>query len=190
MDKRYADTVRLLLAVAPEVFANDLFALKGGTAINLFVQDMPRLSVDLDVVFCPWQTPRKEALHRIDRELDAIAHRLAPLGIRTRRVHGKETDDAKLIVESDASQVKIEVNTVFRGAVLPVEQLSSRLTAAHRQFLVGLAHAPMRPICPPCAGSSTTWRPSASAGPATSPRRPQRSKRSCICLRQVYKNTS
>lgn len=46
MDKSYADTVRLLLAAAPEVFANDVFAMKGGTAINLFVQDMPRLSVE------------------------------------------------------------------------------------------------------------------------------------------------
>jgi hypothetical protein len=53
MDKGYADTVRLLLTVAPEVFANDIFAMKGGTAINLFVQDMPRLSVDIDVVFQP-----------------------------------------------------------------------------------------------------------------------------------------
>ena len=62
MDKSYADTVRLLLAIAPDVFANDIFAMKGGTAINLFVQDMPRLSVDIDVVYLPWQTPRDEAL--------------------------------------------------------------------------------------------------------------------------------
>lgn len=53
MDKTYADTVRLLLAVAPDVFANGIFAMKGGTAINLFVQDMPRLSVDIDVVYLP-----------------------------------------------------------------------------------------------------------------------------------------
>jgi hypothetical protein len=57
MDKSYADTVRLLLTVAPAVFANDIFAMKGGTAINLFVQDMPRLSVDIDVVYLPWQVP-------------------------------------------------------------------------------------------------------------------------------------
>ena len=49
----YADAVRLLLAAAPEVFANDIFAMKGGTAINLFVRDMPRLSVDIDVVYTP-----------------------------------------------------------------------------------------------------------------------------------------
>ena len=45
MDKTYADTVRLLLAVAPDVFANDIFAMKGGTAINLFVRDNPGKSV-------------------------------------------------------------------------------------------------------------------------------------------------
>lgn len=56
MDKTYADTVRLLLAVTPAVFDNDIFVMKGGTAINLFVQDMPRLSVDIDVVYRPWQT--------------------------------------------------------------------------------------------------------------------------------------
>ena len=41
MDKTYADTVRLLLTVAPDVFDNNIFALKGGTALNLFLHDMP-----------------------------------------------------------------------------------------------------------------------------------------------------
>ena len=68
MDKAYADTVRLLLAAAPDVFANDIFAMKGGTAINLFVRDMPRLSIDIDVVYMPWKTPRDEALAAISGE--------------------------------------------------------------------------------------------------------------------------
>ena len=128
MDKTYADTVRLLLAVAPDVFANDIFAMKGGTAINLFVRDMPRLSVDIDVVYLPWQTPRDEALQAINQELAAIATRLAPLGVQTRLVRAKDMGDTKLIVENDANQVKIEVNVVFRGSVLPVERrpLSAR----------------------------------------------------------------
>ena len=128
MDKTYADTVRLLLAVAPDVFANDIFAMKGGTAINLFVRDMPRLSVDIDVVYLPWQTPRDEALQAINQELAAIAMRVAPLGVQTRLVRAKDLGDTKLIVENDASQVKIEVNVVFRGSVLPVERraLSAR----------------------------------------------------------------
>jgi predicted nucleotidyltransferase component of viral defense system len=128
MDKTYADTVRLLLAVAPDVFANDILVMKGGTAINLFVQDMPRLSVDIDVVYLPWQTPRDEALQAINQELAAIATRVAPLGVQTRLVRAKDLGDTKLIVENDANQVKIEVNVVFRGSVLPDERrpLSAR----------------------------------------------------------------
>jgi len=89
MDKTYADAVRLLLAAAPEVFANDIFAMKGGTAINLFVRDMPRLSVDIDVVYTPWQIPREQALGAIAGEIDAIAGRLAKRGMRTRKVASK-----------------------------------------------------------------------------------------------------
>jgi hypothetical protein len=56
MNKEYAQTVQLLLAVAPDVFHTSVSAMKGGTAINLFVQDMPRLSVDIDLV---WPTSRR-----------------------------------------------------------------------------------------------------------------------------------
>ncbi|HCE5828632.1 TPA: nucleotidyl transferase AbiEii/AbiGii toxin family protein [Pseudomonas aeruginosa] len=122
MDKVYADTVRLLLTVAPDVFANDIFAMKGGTAINLFVQDMPRLSVDIDVVYLPWMVPRDEALQAINLELAAIGERLAPLGVRTRLIRSKDLGDTKVIIENEASQVKVEVNVVFRGTVLPVER--------------------------------------------------------------------
>jgi predicted nucleotidyltransferase component of viral defense system len=51
MNQIYLDTAKLLTQVAPMVFADGVFALKGGTAINLFARDMPRLSVDLDLVF-------------------------------------------------------------------------------------------------------------------------------------------
>lgn len=51
MDNRYKATVALLLDVMPFVFEQKCFAMKGGTAINLFCRDMPRLSVDIDLVF-------------------------------------------------------------------------------------------------------------------------------------------
>ena len=50
IDKACVETVRLLLAATPDVFHAPCFALKGGTALNLFVQEMPCLSVGLDVV--------------------------------------------------------------------------------------------------------------------------------------------
>jgi len=120
MDSHYADTARLLLHIAPDVFAGKVFAMKGGTAINLFVQDMPRLSVDIDVVYLPWQAPREQALRDIHQELAAIAQRLQRLGVSSRLIRSKDLGDTKLIAENDMSQVKVEVNVVFRGTVLPV----------------------------------------------------------------------
>ena len=67
MNQTWLDTARLLTQVAPLVFVDDTFALKGGTAINLFVRDMPRLSVDLDLVFPDHTQPRDEALPSIEQ---------------------------------------------------------------------------------------------------------------------------
>jgi hypothetical protein len=92
--------VRLLLSIAPDVFANDIFAMKGGTAINLFVRDMPRLSVDIDVVYTPSQTPREQALQAIRHELEAIADRVAKLGLTTHKIHSQALDDTKLLIDS------------------------------------------------------------------------------------------
>lgn len=129
MDKFYADTVRLLLAVAPDAFKGKVFALKGGTAINLFVRDMPRLSVDIDLVFLPYDLKRADALAAISQELTSIAHRLASLGVDVRLIHSKGLGETKLIVDNGQTQVKIEVNIVFRGTVLPPERrlLASRV---------------------------------------------------------------
>jgi hypothetical protein len=65
MNAVYLETARLMAQVAPLVFVDDTFALKGGTAINLFVRDMPGLSVDLDLVFPDHTLPREQALARI-----------------------------------------------------------------------------------------------------------------------------
>lgn len=53
LDKKYTKQVALLLDVLPEVAKETCFAMHGGTAINLFVRDMPRLSVDIDLTYVP-----------------------------------------------------------------------------------------------------------------------------------------
>ena len=83
MNQIYLDTVRLLTQVAPIVFADGVFALKGGTAINLFVRDMPRLSVDLDLVFPDYTLPREEALASINEAIRNAAERLTARGFLT-----------------------------------------------------------------------------------------------------------
>lgn len=120
MDKFYADTVRLLLQVAPEIFANNIFAMKGGTAINLFLRDMPRLSVDIDVVYVPRLTLRDEALREIANELDGIAARLESIGLAVKRIAPNDQGETKLLVSNEDALVKVEVNIVFRGTVMPI----------------------------------------------------------------------
>lgn len=120
MDPAYIATVRLLLEIAPDVFASNIFALKGGTAINLFVRDLPRLSVDLDLVFIDRHAKRDEALPIIGAELDRIAAAWQARGLEVQRPQQNKDDEARLLVSASGVQVKVEANHVFRGTVFPV----------------------------------------------------------------------
>ncbi len=119
MNDNYINTVRLLLAVAPAVFQSPRFAMKGGTALNLFVEDLPRLSVDIDVVFIDYTLSRDEALQAIGEDLLASKSLISKMGYRTSLPTDKSGDDVKLLVEAPDARVKVEVNFVFRGTVLP-----------------------------------------------------------------------
>jgi predicted nucleotidyltransferase component of viral defense system len=129
MNQNYIDTVRLLLAIAPAVFASGRFAMKGGTALNLFVQAMPRLSVDIDLVFVDHRPDRQAALQAIAQEMAVVQAALARKGFRAHLPANAEGDDVKLVVRNDTAQVKVEVNFVFRGTALPVETRSLVATA-------------------------------------------------------------
>jgi predicted nucleotidyltransferase component of viral defense system len=122
MNQEYVDTVRLLLAVAPEVFRSPRFALKGGTALNLFVHDMPRLSVDIDVVFTDHTIGREDALRMIAADLEATKTAISKSGFRASISTTRGGDEVKLLVAGNGLQIKVEVNFVFRGTVLPVTQ--------------------------------------------------------------------
>jgi len=65
----------LVLRTLPLVAVETCFALKGGTAINLFVRDMPRLSVDIDLTYVP-VTARNASLQEIDAAMRRIAVRI------------------------------------------------------------------------------------------------------------------
>lgn len=123
MNPAYLDTARLLTQVAPLVFVDDTFALKGGTAINLFVRDMPRLSVDLDLVFPDHTLPREQALARINDAIRHAAERLNKHGFQT-HMPAAEAGETKLLVRRGGTEVKIEANFVLRGTVKPVRRAS------------------------------------------------------------------
>jgi predicted nucleotidyltransferase component of viral defense system len=106
------------------VLIDDTFALKGGTAINLFVRDMPRLSVDLDLVFPDHTLPREQALTRINEAIRQSVARLKKQGFQTRAAASADAGETKLLVRQGAIEVKIEVNFVMRGTVNPVRTAS------------------------------------------------------------------
>lgn len=121
MNRSYVDTVNLMLDVAPHVFRGPHFAMKGGTALNLFVHDMPRLSVDIDVVFVDRLPPREAALKTIKDELTRLSDDLQSKGFGVSPI-GLRGDDVKFTVSRNNVPVKVDVNHVFRGTLLPVEQ--------------------------------------------------------------------
>jgi predicted nucleotidyltransferase component of viral defense system len=115
----YRRQVALLVRTIPYVAQDRRFALKGGTAINLFVRNMPRLSVDIDLTYLPI-ADRQTSLGEINAGMRRIAESIEK-GMRGTRVTcgslHKENCVTKLIVRADAAQVKIEVTPVLRGCV-------------------------------------------------------------------------
>lgn len=118
----YRAQVDLLLQVLPYVAKEKIFALKGGTAINLFVREMPRLSVDIDLTYLPLDS-RTEALKNIQNGLGRIKSDIENnvQGIRINTVPLNGGTDVKLNCQGRGAQIKIEVNTITRGNVFPTE---------------------------------------------------------------------
>jgi predicted nucleotidyltransferase component of viral defense system len=117
----YRQQAALLIRVLPHVAREPCFALKGGTAINLFVRNMPRLSVDIDLTYLPVEG-RPASLAAIDAALRRIADRIRvninQAQITETRFEGEVT---KLLVRADGVQIKIEVTPVLRGCVFEPE---------------------------------------------------------------------
>lgn len=141
MNRTYLETARLLTQVAPLILSDDTFALKGGTAINLFVRDMPRLSVDLDLVFPDHRLTREQALDRINAAIREAADRLNRRGFQTYAVAAADAGETKLLVRRGGVEVKVEVNFVMRGTVYPVR--AGSLTAKARDLLMADLELPV-----------------------------------------------
>lgn len=121
LETRYAAQVRLLVQTLPFVAAEACFALKGGTAINLFVRNLPRLSVDIDLAYLP-NLSRDRALKEARAALERIAgsvERGLP-GVRA-TLQANRPDELRVLVRAAAAQIKIEVSPVLRGTVHPPE---------------------------------------------------------------------
>lgn len=120
MDRAYIQQAELVVRSIPAIASEPCFAIKGGTAINLFELDMPRLSVDIDLTFLP-VTDRETAIREIDLALKRIETRLVARGVTVR---SRGTDvSRKLGCFANGAEIKIEPNFILRGNVFPVRRL-------------------------------------------------------------------
>lgn len=114
MNQEYKNQVKLLLNVLPAVATEKCFALHGGTAINLFVRDMPRLSVDIDLTYIPLED-RLTSIENIALALTRIKENLE------RKIPGLtatlKKNIGKLLITTQEASVKLEVNLVGRGVI-------------------------------------------------------------------------
>lgn len=106
---------------------------------------MPRLSVDIDVVFTDHTLTREDALRTIAANLHTARSAISAMGFRATLPTTKSGDDVKLFVEGNGLQVKVEVNFVFRGTVLPVQQRALN-TVAQELFTTDIT----LPVLDPC----------------------------------------
>jgi predicted nucleotidyltransferase component of viral defense system len=117
IEPRYRAQVDLLLQTIPYITKESIFSLKGGTAINLLIRDMPRLSVDIDLTYMPINE-RETALKDISDGLNRIKADLEKSipGIVITTL-SREGQDAKINCQLAGAQIKIEANTITRGSI-------------------------------------------------------------------------
>ncbi|WP_447042909.1 nucleotidyl transferase AbiEii/AbiGii toxin family protein [Vreelandella sp. H-I2] len=121
----YEAQVALLVRILPHVAKEDVFALKGGTAINLFYRDLPRLSVDIDLTYLPVKD-RNNSLSEINDTMDRIAVAIESGidGAKTQRIKGGGGGATRLLARMNGVEIKIETSPVTRGVVHDPETLT------------------------------------------------------------------
>jgi len=148
----YAQKVELLLRLIPIVMEEEVFAIHGGTAINLFLKDLPRYSVDIDLTYIPL-ADRQTSLDDINMHLKAIAEN-AKKAIKGMHVVSNFSI-CKLLCEYRGKQVKIEVNQTKSGTYLrflraesfrnvqPCDRFCTQCSLQHA-YMHGVQHVPLR----------------------------------------------
>lgn len=112
----YFKQASLLIRTLPLVARETCFALKGGTAINLFIRDLPRLSVDIDLVYLPIE-PRDESLANIRDAFHRITEQVNHEPDLTAIRQDNRFDELRILVNNDQIQIKIETSPVARGVL-------------------------------------------------------------------------
>lgn len=125
--EEYAGQVRLLLKLLPFIDKENCFALKGGTAINLFYKPLPRLSVDIDLLYLPMED-RETSIGNIKAALARITSDIKSniTGVQVQNTTLQQENSLRLIMSIGEDKVKIELSPVIRGSLFPAVRMEVR----------------------------------------------------------------
>ena len=137
----YRKQVQLLLDVLPEVAKESCFAMHGGTAINLFYREMPRLSVDIDLTYVHIED-REKSLVEINNALLRVTENILSLRNTIKVQH--RPDVCKLHITENDVLIKIEVNIIGRG--LLSEQVKMPLCDMAQELFDAFCSMPIVPM--------------------------------------------
>lgn len=102
------------MTAIPGVNKEKCFALHGGTAINLFLRNMPRLSIDIDLTYVPIEEREEsfrkinEALYRIKDNMESVVQSI---------VVTHQPAVLKLLISTKNANIKLEVNQIKKRGV-------------------------------------------------------------------------
>ena len=118
-DSVYYRQAELLLRILPIINTEADFALKGGTAINFFIRDMPRLSVDIDLTYLP-VNEREAALEGISKSLLSISEKIRKMfpdsQVTLQKIRSLNSLKGVIVRRGDAT-IKVEPNLILRGFI-------------------------------------------------------------------------
>lgn len=139
IDSNYFNQAKILLETLPLLQKEEVFALKGGTAINFFIRDLPRLSVDIDLTYLPINE-RDIAFKDISRSLINLKTRIEKQFQKTeitQKMHRDNKSVKGLVIERAGSLVKIEPNFVMRGSVYEpeIQSTSEKIQSLFESFV-------------------------------------------------------
>ncbi len=132
MTRKFKDRVQLLGEILPIVAEQTEFAIKGGTAINLFYQEFPRYSVDIDLTYLPLED-RDASLNGIAKALESIGNKITQNfpNFSVRNISGGGNLDTRIQVSNTSAEIKIEVSPIARNTLFPPTKM--RVNETFRQ---------------------------------------------------------
>lgn len=125
--------LELLSALASHPYLKERLVLKGGTALNLFVFDVPRLSVDIDLNYIGAADRETMLAERpsVEQAVEAVCGRL---GLQVRRVPSDHAGGKWRLSYTTTSgrpgTIELDLNFLLRTPLWPVTVMEARWPSA------------------------------------------------------------